>query len=63
MRPLAAGLAAGLAALLLLSACDRGETSGEASSAAPKRTGSAIDSAILPTSCRRPAVKQVEGSG
>lgn len=37
MRPLAAGLAAGLAALLILSACDRGEPSGEASNAAPDR--------------------------
>ncbi|AMB47356.1 hypothetical protein [Methylobacterium sp. AMS5] len=38
MRPLTAGLAAGLAALLVLSACDRGgETSGAASNAAPDR--------------------------
>ena len=50
MRPLAAGLAAGLAALLLLSACDRGETSGEASSAAPDRGD---DGAIVASTSNR----------
>jgi hypothetical protein len=41
MRSPAARLIAGLAALSLLSACDRGETSGEASSAGPDRVDDA----------------------